>query len=144
MDDIPGDVKRAIGKLYVLCSVTSEPAALLRLTRALMSSVRACEAKLSRSFKDSTQKIPEWETYRQKMDEVTVAYATSSDSWAQVLISCADVADYFYSICLMDNLIEIDDNDFDITSAFNPKKGKTTTPEADDDDSSAGKYLSRV
>lgn len=93
------------------------------------------------SFKDGTKKIPEWETYRTKIDRVTVAYATSSDAWAEVLITCADAADYFYSICLMDNLIEIDENDFDVTSAFNPKKGKPTEA---DDDNSAGKYLSRV
>ncbi|MFA7162333.1 MAG: hypothetical protein WC083_07180 [Candidatus Methanomethylophilaceae archaeon] len=140
MDSIPGDVKRAIGKLYVFCSVASDPPLLLRLTRALMSSVRACEAKLHNSIENGTQNIPEWDAYRDKIDAATVAYATSSDQWANVMIVCADVADYFYALCLMDNLIEIDETDFDITSAFIPKKSQ----EMDNDDSNAGKYLSQV
>lgn len=143
MDTIPGDIKQAIGKLYVLCSVTSDPALLLRLTRALMSIVRACEAKICGSIEDGTKMIPQWDQYRAKIDEATVAYATSSDSWANALIACADVADYFYAICLMDDLIEIEEDDFDITSAFSPKTSRT--PEgSEDDNSSTGRYLSRT
>ena len=60
MDTIPGDVKQAIGKLYVLCSVTSDPALLLRLTRALMSIVRACEAKTYVSIDNGTKATLQW------------------------------------------------------------------------------------
>lgn len=140
MGDIPSDIKYAIGRLFVLCSVTSDPALLLRLTRALMSIVRACEARIYNSIEAGTKAIPQWDEYRTKIDEATVAYATSSDSWANALIVCADVADYFYSICLMDNLIEIDESDFDITAAFTPRRSQ----DDDHDDSSTGRYLSRA
>lgn len=129
MGDIPGDVKTALGRLYVLCSVTTDPATLLRLTRALMSSVRACQAKLHNSIDEGTKYIPEWETYRNKIDTATVAYASSADAWATVMITCADIADYFYALCLLDDLIEIEASDFDLTTYFTPRN---TPPEAGD------------
>jgi hypothetical protein len=138
MGDIPSDIKYAIGRLFVLCSVTSDPALLLRLTRALMSSVRACEAQLYGSFEGGTEHLPQWETYRNKIDVATVAYATSSDAWSTVMITCADVADYFYAICLMDDLIEIEEGDFDLTTIFT----RNNTPqETNNDNRNPEKYL---
>ncbi len=142
MGDIPGDIKYAIGRLFVLCSVTTDPASLLRLTRALMSSVRACEAQLRGSIEEGTQQLPEWETYRTKIDEATVAYATSSNAWPTVMITCADVADYFYAICLMDDLIEIEEGDFDLTTIFT--RNNTPQETNNNDDRNPGKYLKPV
>lgn len=136
--DIPGDIKNAIGRLYVLCSVTTDPASLLRLTRALMSSIRACEAHLHGSIDAGTRAIPEWEVYRKKIDTATYSYATSADAWPIVMITCGDIADYFYALCLMDNLIEIEESDFDLTRIF---MQSNIPQELTNDDKNPGKYL---
>jgi len=131
---IPDDIKKSIGRIYIMSTLTTEPALLLRLTRSLMSSIAACHAKLSGDIETAYDAIPNWQIYRSKLDTVTIAYADNAANWPDVMIACADVQDYFLQVALLDDLILIEEEiGIDVMTAFARRKDGDREEEPDDD-----------
>ncbi|MCK9544263.1 MAG: hypothetical protein M0R03_19770 [Novosphingobium sp.] len=136
MEEIPSDIKLALGQLFVLASVTSDPGLLLRITRSFMSLTLACMAKLNGGIPEGKGQIEEWEEHITKIEHITAEYGENGGIWPNVLNQCGRTADYFYAIGVLNDFIEIDDSDFNLTLAnTNPKGGNN------DNGSPDAKYL---
>lgn len=122
MNEVPNDIKGAMGQLFVLASVTSDPGMLLRVTRSFMSLTLACMAVKNGDLEAGKAELEDWDDYQDEIELITAEYGANGNVWPNVLNQCGRIADYFYAIGLINDFIEIDDGDFNITVANMSKR----------------------